>query len=69
VAHHSRADIVISRWRDIERQLDRARSGTPEADALQAEAGSLRDEYQALVAAAQQADKDEPSPFSQGSGT
>jgi hypothetical protein len=69
VPHHSRADTVISRWREVERQLVRARLGTPEADALQAEADSLRDEYQALVEAAQDADQGKPPPFSTGSVT
>jgi hypothetical protein len=69
VPHHSRADIVIARWREVERQLAHTQPGTPEADALQAEADSLRDEYQALVEAAQDADRRKTPPFSEGSVT
>jgi hypothetical protein len=69
VPHHSRADILIARWREVERQLARTQPGTPETEALQAEADSLRDEYQALIEAAQAADRAEPPPFSEGSVT
>jgi hypothetical protein len=44
-----RADEILARWREVERELERATPGSPEAEALQFEAAQLRDEYQALV--------------------
>jgi hypothetical protein len=60
VPHHSRADIVIARWREIERELEGVAAGTGVAKALRAEANSLRDEYQRLLERAQRADRREP---------
>ena len=43
------AEIVLEMWRAIERDLQKAPDGSPEAEDLQAEAARLRDEYQRLI--------------------
>ena len=45
------AEDVLAAWREIERQLERASPGSPEAEDLEAEVSRLRDEYQRLMAA------------------
>jgi hypothetical protein len=40
---------VLAEWRGVERQLDAAVEGTPEAEHLQAEAARLRDEIRELT--------------------
>ena len=40
---------VLARWREVERRLDEARDGTPEAEELQAEAAALREEMRHLT--------------------
>jgi hypothetical protein len=60
---------VLARWREVERALERVEDGSPEADTLLAEAMRLRDEYQALIIAAQHADRPVPPPFPEGSVT
>ena len=51
--HHSRADKVIARWREVERQLVSTPPGTAIHESLRVEAANLRDEYQELLRAAQ----------------
>jgi hypothetical protein len=67
--YQSQAAAVLVRWRIVERDLTMAIPGSPEADALQAEAMRLRDEYQALIQAARDRDRPEPPPFPEGSVT
>jgi hypothetical protein len=67
--YQSQAAAVLVRWRIVERDLTMAVPGSPETDALQAEAMRLRDEYQALIEAAQRNDRPEPPAFPEGSVT
>ena len=57
------AEVVLAKWREVERQLADTPGHSPEAEVLQAEAARLRDEYQALVQAARENDRPEPPPF------
>ena len=57
------AVIVLAMWRDVERELANATPGSPEAEDLEADAARLRDEYQRLVAAAQEHHRPVPPPF------
>jgi hypothetical protein len=43
------AEIVLQMWRAVERDLQHAPEGSPEAEALQADAARLRDEYRRLI--------------------
>jgi hypothetical protein len=65
--YQAQALEVLARWREIERALGTVEDGSPEADALLTEAMRLRDEYQALIVAAQDADRPVPPPFPEGS--
>jgi hypothetical protein len=67
--YQSQAAAVLVRWRTIERALAETIPGSPETEALQAEAMRLRDEYQALTQAARESDRPEPPPFPEGSLT
>jgi hypothetical protein len=58
-----KAAEVLERWREVERQLSTVVDGSLEAEALLAEAITLRDEYQALVRAARAERRPEPPPF------
>jgi hypothetical protein len=51
------AEVVLARWREVERQLAATSDDAPEVEGLRAEAARLRDEYQRIVARAL-----EPSP-------
>jgi hypothetical protein len=44
MANYIETADVLARWRDVERRLEQAEPGTPEAERLQAEAAGLRDE-------------------------
>ena len=57
------AEVVLAKWRDVERQLAEVTVESPEAEALQAEAARLRNEYQAFIRAARENDRPEPPPF------
>jgi hypothetical protein len=57
------AQIVLEMWRGVERDLAAAIGGSPEAEALQAEAARLRDEYQRLVRAAMEHGRPVPPPL------
>lgn len=52
------AERILAAWREIERDLEDVAPGSPEAERLEAQAASLRDEYQAIVGAAMTADPD-----------
>jgi hypothetical protein len=67
--YQSQAAAVLVRWRTIERALAETIAGSPEAEALQAEAMRLRDEYQALIRGARENDRPVPPPFPEGSVT
>ena len=54
---------VLQRWREVEAALTEVPDGSLEAEALQSEALCLRDQYQAVVAAARSAHRPEPPPF------
>ena len=43
------AEVLLARWRDLERALSQLSAGAPEAEALQAEIDVLRDEYQQCI--------------------
>ena len=62
------AEIVLAMWREVERGLDSAVSGSPEAEELQGEAARLHDEYQRLVSLARQHHRPEPPPMPSESG-
>jgi hypothetical protein len=49
MANHSETAAVLAEWRRVERLLDAAVDGTPEAEDLQAEAARLRDEIRELT--------------------
>ena len=57
------AVIVLAMWREIERELEAAEPGSPEAEHLQSEAARVRKEYQRLIQAALEADRPVPPPF------
>jgi hypothetical protein len=57
--YHRAADVVLSKWREVERQLDELSDGSPEADALQAEAMRLGELHRALLEAIS---RDHPQP-------
>jgi chemotaxis regulatin CheY-phosphate phosphatase CheZ len=67
VAYQRHAEVVLARWREVERQLDGMLAGTPEAEALRDEAAALRNEYQTLVRAALDNDRPAPPPFPKAS--
>jgi hypothetical protein len=60
------AQIVLEMWRESERQLASMVAGSPEAEALQADAARFRDEYQRLVDAALEHHRPVPPPFPEG---
>jgi hypothetical protein len=49
VTHQRDAEIVLARWREVERQLSALAEDAPETEVLRAEAAGLRDEYQRIV--------------------
>jgi chemotaxis regulatin CheY-phosphate phosphatase CheZ len=51
--YRQQAERVLALWRAVERQLEATAQGSPEAEQLQAEAARLRDEYQHLIAEAE----------------
>jgi hypothetical protein len=63
------AEVVLAMWRELERSLAQAEPGSPEQEALQADAALLRDEYQRLVALAREHHRDIPPPFPEPAGT
>jgi hypothetical protein len=54
VPYQRDAELVMAMWRDIERELEAAEIGSPEAEHLQLEAARLRDEYRRLIDAARE---------------
>lgn len=63
------AEVVLARWREVERQLGEVQPDAPEFGVLQAEAARLRNEYQAFIRAARDNDRPEPPPFPEPSTT
>ncbi len=57
------AEVVLAMWREVERDLVRATPGSQEAEALQADAIRLREEYQRLIGEARKHHRDEPPPW------
>jgi hypothetical protein len=57
------AEIVLAMWRDVERDLANADSGSDLAEQLRAQASRLRDEYQRLIAEATDHDRPVPPEF------
>ena len=49
VANYMETADVLARWREVERRLEAAQDGTPEAELLQAEAAALREEMRRLT--------------------
>lgn len=54
------AEVILARWREVERQLAEAPAGAPEAEWLQAEASRLRHEYHDLLDAIEAERRDPP---------
>ena len=63
------AEVVLAKWREVERQLGELKGDSPEAEVLKAEAARLRNEYQAFIRAARENDRPEPPPFPEPSTT
>ena len=57
------AAIVLDMGRTVERDLEAAAAGSHEAEALQAEAARLRDEYQRLIHQALEHGRPVPPPL------
>ena len=57
------AAIVLEMWREVERDLGAAIPESAEAEALQTEAGRLRDEYQRLIRLALDQGRPVPPPL------
>ena len=57
------AEIVLAMWREVERDIELVAVGSPEAEALQADAARLRDEYQRLIKAAIEHHRPIPPPM------
>jgi hypothetical protein len=68
VPYQREAVIVLSMWREVERELEQADEGSPEAEVLQADAARLRDEYQRLIKAAIEHDRPVPPPMPERMG-
>jgi hypothetical protein len=49
MANYNETAAVLAEWREVERRLEEAAEGTPEAEHLQAEAARLRDEIRRLT--------------------
>jgi hypothetical protein len=47
--YQRQAEVVFAEWREVERARQDVSDGTPEAEALQAEAMRLHDEYERLI--------------------
>jgi hypothetical protein len=56
MAKYIRTADVLARWREVERRLSENEDGTPEAEELQAEAASLREEMKRLTDATPEAE-------------
>jgi hypothetical protein len=58
-----RAEAVLAKWREVERELAGVLPGSPEAEHLAGEAARLRDEYAAVIEAAKAEEPPIPPPF------
>ena len=63
--YQDRAEVVLASLRGVERELESAEPGSPEAAFLQATAARLRSEYQHLVEDVQGHERPEPPPLSE----
>lgn len=57
------AEVVLAKWREVERQLAELDAEDPDAEALQADAARLEHEYQALVELIAKMDSSESPPL------
>jgi hypothetical protein len=57
------AEVVLAKWREVERQLAELDAEDPEAEAFQADAARLEREYQALVELIAKMDSGESTPL------
>lgn len=56
MARYIQTADVLARWREVERRLVEVQDGTPEAEELQAEAATLREEMKRLTEATPEAE-------------
>ena len=61
--YQRQAEIVLAKWREVERALALVERGSEEEEELEAEAHGLRDEYARLIDAARQGKRPVPPPF------
>ena len=57
------AEIVLARWRAVERELATISAEAPDAEDLEAEATRLRNEYKRLIEEAVRHHRPVPPPF------
>jgi hypothetical protein len=67
MANQRQAEVVLARWREVERTIASLRDGDERLEAFHYEAARLRDEYQALVRATEGDDAPRPKPVSEAS--
>ena len=65
VPNERQTEVVLTSLRGVERELESAEPGSPEAAFLQATAARLRSEYQHLVEDVQGHERPEPPPLSE----
>jgi hypothetical protein len=63
VPYQREAEVVLATWREAERTMASAKSGSPEWLEADAVCGRCRAEYQRLVALAQLNDRPGPQPI------
>lgn len=59
MTYRQEAERVLAQWREVERALEHAVPGSPDAERLEAEAARLRDSHRALIDAAERAQREE----------
>ena len=69
MAYQREAEVVLARWREVERTIADLRDDDERLEALQNEAAQLRDEYQALVRALEAEERLAGPPFQELRGT
>lgn len=57
------AEVVLAAWREAERKLADAASGSADEEEIVADLARMRDEYQRLIQRAREAHRPEPPPF------
>lgn len=63
MAYQREAEVVLARWREVERMIADLRDDDERLEALHYEAAQLRDEYQALVRALEENERRAGPPF------